>query len=111
MRERWCNSSIFAGAGLARWTCPVLAGRENCNDFSIGIELEGTDEIPYTDVQYHVLQAVTLALLQAYPNLGSDRIAGHSEISPGRKTDPGPAFDWQRYRDGLATVTDKELPA
>lgn len=76
-------------------------GRENCNDFSIGIELEGTDELPYTDRQYEMLADITSALLSAYPGMNSTRIAGHSDIAPGRKTDPGPAFDWPRYRQAL----------
>ncbi|GFE81301.1 N-acetyl-anhydromuranmyl-L-alanine amidase [Steroidobacter agaridevorans] len=71
-------------------------GRERCNDFSVGIELEGADEIPYEPAQYRVLSAVILALCEAYPSLSLARIAGHSDIAPGRKTDPGPAFDWQR---------------
>lgn len=71
-------------------------GRERCNDFSVGIELEGADEVPYEPAQYRVLSAVILALCEAYPSLSLTRIAGHSDISPGRKTDPGPAFDWQR---------------
>jgi AmpD protein len=71
-------------------------GRERCNDFSVGIELEGADEVPYEPAQYRVLSAVILALCQAYPSLSLTRIAGHSDIAPGRKTDPGPAFDWQR---------------
>lgn len=70
-------------------------GRENCNDFSIGIELEGTDDIPYTDVQYGVLSELTRLILQAYPKITFDRIVGHSTIAPTRKTDPGPTFDWQ----------------
>jgi len=77
-------------------------GRDNCNDFSIGIELEGCDDDAYTDAQYEQLATITAALLSHYPGLSADRIAGHSEISPGRKTDPGPAFDWQRYRKLLA---------
>ena len=77
-------------------------GRDNCNDYSIGIELEGTDEEPYTDEQYLALSAVTGLLLEHYAQLGVDRIVGHSDISPGRKTDPGPAFDWPRYRNALA---------
>ena len=76
-------------------------GRENCNDFSIGVELEGTDEDPYTDVQYAVLAAVTAALVDYFPTMDVARIVGHSDIAPGRKTDPGPAFDWQRYRNEL----------
>ena len=82
--------------------------RENCNDFSIGIELEGTDSLPYTDAQYRALQAVTRALLQTYPGMSREHIAGHSDIAPGRKTDPGPAFDWSRYLQGLATPMDQE---
>ena len=77
-------------------------GQENCNDFSIGIELEGTDKIPYEDTQYLVLAALVDALRIAYPSLSRQRIAGHSEIAPGRKTDPGHAFDWQRLHRELA---------
>jgi AmpD protein len=74
-------------------------GRRACNDFSIGIELEGTDETPYADRQYARLGALVHALLAAYPTLHRRRIVGHCDIAPGRKTDPGPAFDWQRlYR-------------
>jgi len=76
-------------------------GRDNCNDFSIGIELEGTDEGPYTGAQYTSLAGVTKALMQAYPGITRERITGHSDIAPGRKTDPGPAFDWRRYLDLL----------
>ena len=77
-------------------------GRERCNDYSIGIELEGTDTLPYTDAQYAALAAATRALMQHYPAITTARIAGHSEVAPGRKTDPGPAFDWPRFRAGLA---------
>ncbi|MDH3531495.1 MAG: 1,6-anhydro-N-acetylmuramyl-L-alanine amidase AmpD [Gammaproteobacteria bacterium] len=76
-------------------------GRNGCNDFSIGIELEGEDETPYDDRQYAVLVAVLRALMAAYPALSARRIAAHSDIAPGRKTDPGPAFDWLRLYDGL----------
>jgi len=76
-------------------------GRENCNDFSIGIELEGTDDEPYNDAQYSTLSAVTEALLAHYPELSTERIAGHSDIAPGRKTDPGPSFDWERFYASL----------
>lgn len=76
--------------------------REACNDFSIGIELEGSDDVPYSDAQYQSLAAVTSLLQRHYPALISDNIAGHSDIAPGRKTDPGPAFDWKRYRRLLA---------
>ena len=76
-------------------------GDDNCNDFSIGIELEGTDIIPYTDAQYDVLSEITQLLMVAYPLLTEDRIVGHCDIAPTRKTDPGPAFDWKRYRQSL----------
>lgn len=77
-------------------------GREKCNDFSIGIELEGADDIPYQPMQYRALGLVILQLCAAYPSLSLERIAGHSDIAPGRKTDPGPAFDWTRLRALLA---------
>jgi N-acetyl-anhydromuramoyl-L-alanine amidase len=69
-------------------------GRECCNDFSIGIELEGADEVPYEPVQYDVLARLIHALRQALPSLRLAPIVGHADIAPGRKTDPGPAFDW-----------------
>lgn len=75
--------------------------RMNCNDFSIGIELEGADDIPYEEQQYQQLGVVTTLLLQAYPDITRDRIVGHSDIAPGRKTDPGPAFDWDFFRASL----------
>jgi AmpD protein len=77
-------------------------GREACNDFSIGIELEGADEVPFTDAQYAVLAAATREIMERFPAITPARIAGHSDIAPGRKTDPGPAFDWARYRRMLA---------
>ncbi|CAI0931389.1 1,6-anhydro-N-acetylmuramyl-L-alanine amidase AmpD [Serratia ficaria] len=88
------------------WHAGVSAyrGREKCNDFSIGIELEGTDLLPYTPQQYHGLQAVSALLIGQYPSLAA-HIAGHSDIAPGRKTDPGPAFDWDRY---LASLEQRE---
>ena len=76
-------------------------GRDNCNDFSIGIELEGEDEEPYTESQYVVLVGVTRVLIAHYPAMAVQKIVGHSDIAPGRKTDPGPAFDWARYRQRL----------
>lgn len=74
----------------------VYAGRHRCNDFSIGIELEGTDELPYEDCQYLQLATVITALRAAYPTLAPGWLTGHADIAPGRKTDPGPAFDWKR---------------
>lgn len=78
-------------------------GAENCNDFAIGIELEGTDDISYTEDQYRALSAVTLALMEHYPSINIGRIVGHSDIAPDRKTDPGPAFDWPHYLSSLET--------
>ena len=81
-------------AGASFWQ-----GRAGCNDFSIGIELEGTDVIAYEDAQYAQLVRLTRALRRRYPLTD---IAGHSDIAPDRKTDPGPAFDWTRYRRALS---------
>lgn len=71
-------------------------GREACNDFSIGIELEGTDDTPYRDVQYQRLAALIKSLRRTYPSLAADAVTGHADVAPGRKTDPGPAFEWPR---------------
>lgn len=76
-------------------------GRENCNDFSIGIELEGTDEAAFTPSQYETLTALIKELFKHFPGLSSKTITGHSDIAPGRKTDPGPCFDWQRLLDKI----------
>lgn len=76
-------------------------GRSGCNDFSIGIELEGTDTLPYSDAQYTQLAQVTNVLFGYFPALTPARIVGHRDIAPERKTDPGPAFDWGRYRRQL----------
>ena len=76
-------------------------GREGCNDFSIGIELEGDDDTPYTEAQYTVLTDVIDALINQY-GIPVHHIVGHCDIAPNRKTDPGPAFQWQRLRQGLA---------
>ena len=81
-----------------------FGGRERCNDFSIGIELEGADEIPYEPVQYQVLADTSRVLLRHFPAITPERIVGHSDIAPGRKTDPGPAFDWARYRQLLTAA-------
>lgn len=73
-------------------------GKERCNDFSIGIELEGTDADPFADIQYETLTALTRALQVRYP---LTNVVGHEHIAPGRKTDPGPCFDWTRYQQAL----------
>jgi AmpD protein len=83
-----CNDRAWH-AGVSSWR-----GRERCNDFSIGIELEGTDDTAYAAPQYRRLAALLRALKRRYPSIAS--AAGHSDIAPGRKTDPGPAFDWDR---------------
>jgi AmpD protein len=72
--------------------------RQGCNDFSLGVELEGTDDMPFTETQYDSLIQLCRLLQQAYPAITPERVCGHSDIAPGRKTDPGPAFDWQRLR-------------
>lgn len=81
-------------AGLSCWN-----GRERCNDFSLGIELEGCDDLPFTAIQYRRLRKLLRLLCACYP---IEAIVGHSDISPGRKTDPGPCFDWRR----LASIGD-----
>lgn len=83
-------------AGVSRW-----GEREAVNDFSIGVELEGTDELPYEEVQYRRLAELIRALAELYAKITPDRITGHSEVAPDRKTDPGPAFDWERLRSLL----------
>lgn len=96
----------FVPFNLRAWHAGVSSfnGRDNCNDFSIGIELEGTDHSPYTERQYHILADVTSELMQSYRKITVDNIVGHSDIAPGRKTDPGPAFDWDYFRQLLAQV-------
>jgi AmpD protein len=85
----------------------VYCGRSACNDFSVGIELEGTDDLPYMPPQYEMLAALVRALRRAYPSLRGADIVGHSDIAPGRKTDPGQTFDWSalhRLLDGKRTT-------
>lgn len=93
----------FVPLGSRAWHAGAssFGGRGGCNDFSIGVELEGTDDLPYDARQYATLAALTKALCSAYPAIAPDRIVGHADIAPGRKTDPGPAFDWPRYRNAL----------
>lgn len=86
-------------AGVSSWQ-----GVEACNDFSIGIELEGTDELAYADAQYERLGELIESLKYRFPDITNDRICGHSDVAPGRKTDPGPAFDWQRLRQIMNSV-------
>lgn len=79
-------------------------GQEECNDFSIGIELEGTDDTPYTTEQYRMLAKVADLIMTAWPDITANRITGHCDIAPGRKSDPGPAFDWRNFRSALEIV-------
>ena len=79
----------------------VFQGRHECNDFSIGIELEGTDASGFRDIQYERLESVIRLLRERYPGIGADRIVGHCHIAPGRKSDPGPDFDWGRLQRNL----------
>lgn len=91
----------FVSANDRAWHAgvSVYGGRERCNDFSIGIEVEGSDFRPFEDSQYLALAGLTEALLKRYPITD---LAGHEHVAPGRKTDPGPYFDWVRYRESLA---------
>lgn len=77
-------------------------GRHRCNDFSIGVELEGCDDEPYENIQYQQLVRLALGLQSRYSALNTERIVGHSDIAPQRKTDPGPAFDWDYFRAMLS---------
>ena len=101
--ERDGQISQFVSCLQRAWHAGVssFAGRDNCNDFSLGIELEGTDDLPYSEAQYDALVSLLQQLLAAYPALSVERICGHCDIAPGRKTDPGPAFDWPRLRTAL----------
>ncbi|MEB4592905.1 1,6-anhydro-N-acetylmuramyl-L-alanine amidase AmpD [Candidatus Thiothrix sp. Deng01] len=82
-------------------------GRSRCNDFSVGVEIEGSDFAPFTEAQYQQLEALLPALTAAYPSLSLRHVTGHEHIAPGRKTDPGPFFDWGR----LSKTFNVELPA
>ena len=84
-------------------------GRKRCNDYAIGIELEGTDALPYSDAQYASLTSLSKHILLHYPLITCGRIIGHNDIAPGRKTDPGPYFDWARYRQSLFDNRESQL--
>jgi len=83
-------------AGASIWR-----GRERCNDFSVGVELEGVDDQPYAATQYSILSSLLLLLRTRYPIVD---VVGHADIAPGRKTDPGPSFDWARFREALTVA-------
>ncbi|WP_019677017.1 1,6-anhydro-N-acetylmuramyl-L-alanine amidase AmpD [Arsukibacterium perlucidum] len=101
----WRDGSIFQYVPFAKraWHAgqSEFAGRASCNDYSIGIELEGSDNLPYTEQQYQSLIALSQYLLACYKDISPQRIVGHCDIAPGRKTDPGPAFDWAYYRAAI----------
>lgn len=97
--DRAGNCTQYVGFDRRAWHAGQSSyqGRHRFNDFSIGIELEGTDDMPYETAQYNRLAMLTNALMSNYPSITATNIVGHEAISPGRKTDPGPAFDWKRY--------------
>jgi AmpD protein len=101
--DRWGRLTQFVPLQRRAWHAGVScwAGRDNCNDVSIGIELEGTDTRPYTARQYRRLATVVRCLRRHFPALTRERIVGHCDVAPGRKSDPGPAFDWQRLHSLL----------
>jgi AmpD protein len=84
-------------------------GRSRCNDFSVGIELEGEDDTPYDERQYQILPDVLRAVSQAYPDISPRELAGHCDVAPGRKSDPGPAFDWLRLYDALGETLEQKI--
>ncbi len=103
--DRLGNVTQFVAFTERAWHAGASAFNniENCNDYSIGIEMEGCDNIAYTDNQYTALAEVTRKLLATYPKITPERIVGHSDIAPERKTDPGSAFDWARFHSLLTS--------
>ena len=102
--DRFGKVIQFVPFNKSAWHAGIsfFKGKKNCNDFSIGIEMEGTDSTEYTNEQYESLKELTLSLMKAYPKIELESIVGHSDIAPGRKTDPGEFFDWVRYKSDLA---------
>ena len=100
----------FVACGERAWHAGLSRhrGRARCNDFSIGVELEGSDDLPFERAQYRTLAALTHALLRACPLTA---VAGHSDIAPGRKTDPGPCFDWDGYLQSIGHMLLRDCPA
>lgn len=106
--ERDGSTTQFVSLDRRAWHAgqSAFCGRTGCNDFSIGIELEGTDTGPFSDAQYRRLAEITRRIQEHFPAITQERIVGHSDIAPGRKTDPGPCFDWARYHALLsASIT------
>ena len=101
--ERTGKIIQFVSFDMRAWHAGASSfrGVANCNDYSIGIELEGCDDIAYTDAQYEALAGTARQILTAYPDITPDRIVGHNQIAPERKTDPGEAFDWARFHQLL----------
>lgn len=97
----------FVPLGKRAWHAgkSSFKGREACNDFSVGIELEGSDYVPFEDAQYESLALAADLIMRKFPSVTADNIAGHSDIAPGRKTDPGPYFDWQKFRCCLSELS------
>jgi AmpD protein len=102
--DRGGDITQFVPMNLRAWHAgqSCFNGRKECNDYSIGVELEGTDDCMYTAEQYQALISLTKQITSLYPAITPDRIVGHSDIAPGRKTDPGAAFDWVLYKSALA---------
>ena len=98
--ERDGRTYQFVGTDQRAWHCGESRFRQRtaCNDFSVGIELEGCDELPFEDDQYRALVEMIAEIARVYPGVSLSNIVGHSDIAPGRKTDPGPCFDWDRLR-------------
>ncbi len=101
----------FVNLEARAWHAGVscFEGRENCNDYSIGVELEGTDEEAFTPQQYQTLARLSAALMQEYPLIEPSRIVGHSHIAPGRKTDPGPGFNWNYFHQTLSELSAQNI--
>ncbi len=101
----------FVNCDYRAWHAGVseFEGRENCNDFSLGVELQGTDCSGFTDIQYFRLSQLTKLLISGYPELSIEKIVGHSDIAPTRKSDPGEAFDWERYKGDLLDAGSLEF--
>jgi AmpD protein len=101
----------FVSVGMRAWHAGVSSweGRERCNDYAIGIEMIGDEKRPFTDAQYRECARLCRALMRRFPDIGPNRIVGHSDVAPGRKWDPGPQWDWTRFRRSLARIRRDDL--
>lgn len=104
--DRWGRPTQYVPFGKRAWHAGVSCheGRESCNDFSIGIELEGSEDVAYEEAQYRTVAAIVATLRRRYEGLQNGSIVGHSDIAPGRKTDPGDSFDWNRLMTEVAAA-------